>query len=31
MQEHIRVTNERLLAFLAAERRRLRGQGLSVV
>ncbi|GAA3888986.1 GntR family transcriptional regulator [Leifsonia kafniensis] len=29
--EHIRGTNERLLEFLTAERRRLRGRGLSIV
>lgn len=29
--EHIRATNERLVTFLTAERRRLRGHGLSVV
>ena len=29
--EHIRGTNERLLDFLASERRRLRGNGLSII
>jgi len=29
--EHIRETNERLVAFLTAERRRLRGHGLSII
>jgi len=29
--DHIRATNERLVAFLTAERRRLRGHGLSIV
>jgi len=29
--EHIRATNERLVSFLTAERRRLRGHGLTIV